>query len=578
MKKGAIYSRVSTLDQDYNKQTAELKEFATRNDIDIVYVFEEKISGFNDSREEFEKLKRLTKADIDIVLIWELSRLSRRSIFIQQQVREFADKGICIFTKKEGLYTLDSDGKENKNAMFIVGIISMIAEQEITTLKERTISSKRHKILNEGNSYTSSPPYGYDYNPLTKKLTINEKEAEIVKKIFELSANGYSSYRIPVFLNSEGIKSKKGGNWTVSTIATMLCNPVYTGKANFTLKSEKTKTSYRKPVEIAIVNVPAIISSELYNLYRFKAQERTNRSKSIATKYNPLLRGLIKCTDCGCGYTYHNRDGLYSCHSKYAIRSSYEKPKCKSKSIKASRIEPIVWELITNLFNTEITISKMEEYAEPLKERLNELVTQIAGIDNSISELTTKANAIINIAMDIKIKFPHLTDLYSGKLQEIEVINKEVGRYNSEKDLLLKEASQINKRIEAIEDMSDYIITDETEKYDLIHKVLDCIKIYGYDRNSIITVELKVGEKYNIFYKNRFKGGLDYCIVHDSVVTFCSPNHLPEEIPEHIKAMMKDFDVTYNNNELFNEEVFGSYSMSEMWDILTRYGYVKHLD
>ena len=102
--RGVIYSRVSTIDQDYSKQTNELKDFAKKNNIDIVHIFEEKESGFNNDRPEFKKVQQLTKDEVDILLVWELSRLSRRSIYIQQQVRNFADKGICIYTKKR-IYT-----------------------------------------------------------------------------------------------------------------------------------------------------------------------------------------------------------------------------------------------------------------------------------------------------------------------------------------------------------------------------------------------------------------------------------------------------------------------------------------
>lgn len=90
--KAAIYSRVSTEDQDFSKQTNELKDYAKKENIEVVYIFEEKESGFNNDRPEFEKVRQLTKDDVDIILVWELSRLSRRSIYIQTQVEEFADK------------------------------------------------------------------------------------------------------------------------------------------------------------------------------------------------------------------------------------------------------------------------------------------------------------------------------------------------------------------------------------------------------------------------------------------------------------------------------------------------------
>ena len=62
--RGAIYSRVSTEIQDYGKQTDELKDYAARNNIEVKYIFEEKVSGFKDDRTEFKKLEKLTKNDI----------------------------------------------------------------------------------------------------------------------------------------------------------------------------------------------------------------------------------------------------------------------------------------------------------------------------------------------------------------------------------------------------------------------------------------------------------------------------------------------------------------------------------
>ncbi len=53
--KGAIYSRVSTENQEYKRQTEELSEYAKRNGIEITHIFEEKESGFNKDRPQFKK-------------------------------------------------------------------------------------------------------------------------------------------------------------------------------------------------------------------------------------------------------------------------------------------------------------------------------------------------------------------------------------------------------------------------------------------------------------------------------------------------------------------------------------------
>jgi site-specific DNA recombinase len=518
--KGAIYSRVSTEDQDYSKQTNELKDYAKANGIDIVYTFEEKISGFKNDREEFEKLRQLTKNEVDIILVWELSRLSRRSIYLQQQVREFADRGICIYSKKEGLYTLNDDGSDNKSAMFTIGIISMIAEQEVATFKARTISSKRNKILKQGSSYTYKAAYGYDYNTETKKLSINDEEAEVVKRIFQLSADGYSCYRIPVILNGEGIKTKGGKNWTVPTISSLLINTVYKGEAKLRLKSDKPKEGkkYRKVTEAATVEVPAIVSAELYDLAISKMKERTIRSKSSGVKHFQLLRGLIKCPYCNVSYTYSSSKSVYCCHDRYA-KATNKAIECKSKSIKSNKIEYIIWETVKVLFHKELAANKTMEQLEPLKAEIDAYIQQIIGLDKKQDELTAKANTIVNAAIDIKTQFPNLTDLYTNKLKEAEYINKEAGKYVQEKDTILKQIKSKENQIEAIQSISDVhaivnTITDQTEKYNLIHKVVDNIVIYNENITSIIVVKFKTGRIMYIFYYSSKK--YNYYNLYDS--------------------------------------------------------------
>ena len=184
---------------------------------------------------------------------------------------------LCVYAKKENLRTLDEKGEEDRNTKFIIGIIAMIAEQEVATLKARSISSKKNKIVNEGNSYTYRPPYGYDYSTETKRLSINEEEAKTVKRIIELSANDYSSARIALILNTEKIPTRsKTKKWTMGTINTMLANPVYKGEAEYMLKGTEPKKGkkYKRAIEVAIVKTPAIVSAELYDLSREKMRGR----------------------------------------------------------------------------------------------------------------------------------------------------------------------------------------------------------------------------------------------------------------------------------------------------------------
>lgn len=519
--RGAIYSRVSTLDQDYNRQTNELKEYAKYFGIEITHVFEEKESGFNDDRPEFAKLKELTKDDIDIVLVWELSRLSRRSLYLQQQIEHFTKKGICVYAKKENLRTLDENEEEDRNTKFIIGIIAMIAEQEVATLKARSISSKKNKILKEGNSYTYKAPYGYDYSTETKRLSINEEEAKTVRRVIGLSANGYSSARIALMLNAEHIPTRsKTKIWTMGTINSMLSNPVYKGEAEYMLKGTEPKKGkrYKRPIEVAIVKTPAIVSAELYDLSREKMKGRAFRSKSTGVKHFQLLRGLIYCPYCKIKYTYEGGRDLYVCHDNH--KKAKNKPDCFSKAIKATRIEKIVWELVKGLFSQEFAIGKAQEQEEPLRNEIEVHKRLLMGIEEKLNDLTAQANAIVNAAIDIKREMPNMPDLYINKIREAASLDKESKKHQYERERLNKLILSCENKIKAINSLSNEKvlvdgITDEMERYELIHKVIDHMVIYGEDAAySLVVVTFKTGQEVYIGYKS--KGYQYYTIFYPS--------------------------------------------------------------
>lgn len=114
--KGIIYSRVSTEDQEYARQTEDLVRYAKEHNIEVIRILEEKDSGFNDYRPKFQELLTYTKNEIDIVLVWEITRISRRSIKLPETVLNFIDKGIRIFAYKDGFSTHNPDGTVNSMA------------------------------------------------------------------------------------------------------------------------------------------------------------------------------------------------------------------------------------------------------------------------------------------------------------------------------------------------------------------------------------------------------------------------------------------------------------------------------
>lgn len=110
--KAVIYSRVSTVEQDNERQIQELKEYASYKKMKVLKIFEEKVSGATKGADRLEfkaMLSFIDKNNIDTILVWELSRLGRRMVDVMNTIESFSDRGVNIYIKKENINTLDAN-------------------------------------------------------------------------------------------------------------------------------------------------------------------------------------------------------------------------------------------------------------------------------------------------------------------------------------------------------------------------------------------------------------------------------------------------------------------------------------
>ena len=138
-----IFSRVSTLMQDTDRQTEELKEYAVKMNYNLITVIEEQISGAkkNEERPELIKLMKLIdEGKVNKVLVWELSRLGRNVIEILQVIQIFNEKKVSLYIKNFSLETLNEDLKPNPLSMFMIQILLSVAEMERVSIRQRMYS------------------------------------------------------------------------------------------------------------------------------------------------------------------------------------------------------------------------------------------------------------------------------------------------------------------------------------------------------------------------------------------------------------------------------------------------------
>lgn len=150
--KVVIYARVSTQGQDYDRQLSELKLYADRMGYDVVRTFSEKISGAKKVEERqamSELLAYVETNNVDKVLIYECSRLSRRAVDFLSIIELFNDKKISLYIHQNGLETLLPNGEVNPIATLVLGILAQFNSMERNLIRSR-MESGYNNFRNRG--------------------------------------------------------------------------------------------------------------------------------------------------------------------------------------------------------------------------------------------------------------------------------------------------------------------------------------------------------------------------------------------------------------------------------------------
>lgn len=146
--KGVIYSRVSSEGdrQNTTRQVADLTQYANRNGIEVLKVYEEHISGAkrNEEREVLcNCLDYCFTNHVDVLLISELSRLGRNVDEVLANVKRCKDAHLNIYFQKENLSIFQPDGSKNAFLNIFISVLGTCAELERENIQYRLNSGRR---------------------------------------------------------------------------------------------------------------------------------------------------------------------------------------------------------------------------------------------------------------------------------------------------------------------------------------------------------------------------------------------------------------------------------------------------
>ena len=437
--------RVSTNQQDYDRQKQELVALCKRNRWHIKYVFEEKESGRKDDRPEFQKLCALTKDDIQMVVVWEISRLSRRAYMIMKVAEDFAQKGISIYCLKENYTTLQDDGNWNPNALMSLTLFAGWAQSELNNIRERSLSGKKHKMLSGELDYTFKAPYGYGKNK--GKLVINEEEAEQVIKLFDLFVYGHKSTR----------QLAISYGWTQNRVSYMLKNPVYMGEVKY---------KYEPSI---ILHVPAIISKELFYVAQDILKNRRGNQLTADQRYDNRLRGKIYCGLCG-NKMYYSKDKRVSI---YTCKTNTHKEQYQYCSTRIAKHK--VDEMLNILLRRRLAENNADENRENLvreldakKKSVEKIKEQQKELQKKFYEVENKIRLLIDAGFDVK-----------DERQNREKIRKEIDRLEESRSIELKEIETLTRSLDDIDNMSyEEIMKDALLRDRVMGDMVERITVY----------------------------------------------------------------------------------------------------
>jgi len=344
--RAVIYARFSSdnqRDESIDAQVRAIREYAKKNDIIIVgEYFDKAKSAMTDNRPEFLRMIAEAKEDLfDVVLVHKLDRFARNrqdSIGYRMQLKR---NNVSLISVLEYL-------DDSPESIILESVLEAMAEYYSKNLAREVNKGMKENAL-KGLHTGGLPPLGYDVDPATKKLVINEKESIAVKLIFDLFVQGLGYDRIINELNLRGYKTKTSKAFGHNSLHDIIRNQKYIGTYIFNRSAAKDVDGKRnshsdKDVEeiIRIEHaVPQIISDEIFEQAQQKiiARQKTRPCNNVKEVY--LLSGKIFCGECG--FTMGGNKKLSgrskSTHITYRCLGRKNKHICTNKEIRREYID-----------------------------------------------------------------------------------------------------------------------------------------------------------------------------------------------------------------------------------------------
>ncbi len=365
------YTRVSTVRQgergvSLQEQRSAIENYAQRHDIDIIEWFEECLTAAKKGRPLFTRmLKSLRQRKAEGVVIHKIDR-SARNLRDWAELGELIDVGVAVHFANESVDLFSRGGRLSAD------IQAVVASDYVRNLREETLKGIYGR-LKQG-LYPFGAPLGYLDAGGGKIKTPDPVRGPLVSQAFELYASGrYTLDTLIEVLHRRGLRNRRGGLLTKSSMSDLLNNPFYTGLIRIGTTG-KTFEGKHTP----------LIQMVLFKQVQARLARRTRVAKWM---HDFVFRGLFTCSLCGRMLTGERQKGhaYYRCHTSGCPTRGFREEVLEDALLKA-------WPPIAVTAGEKSRLAAHLDFIESRdgeneSERLNQLRVQLGAVKSRIERL-----------------------------------------------------------------------------------------------------------------------------------------------------------------------------------------------
>ena len=494
-----LYIRLSKEDgekresESITNQKSLLLQYVKENNLKVYDIYiDDGFSGTNFDRPAFKRLiSDIESKKINMVITKDMSRLGRDYIGTGELVEKyFPSKGVRYIALTDNIDTY-LDNSNNDIAPFKAIMNDMYAKD----ISKKIKSSLRAK-QKEGKWVGGRTPFGYDQDKDDKNhLVINAEQAIIVKKIFNMSLEGLSYFKIAKKLTEENVKTPvqyynfewkshynlNYGQWHAKTIQDILTNRNYTGDL---VQNKRSKINYKikKIVKnnnndyIVVKNThEAIIDKDIFDEVQKKLPKNVGRCEK---KEIHLLDGLLHCGDCGHRISVTPRRKKDNrCYTICNYYRTYMKQRlCTTHSNNYDTLEKIIINSLKEQYLNYIDKKSIKEEALKninKKDKIS-IIKEITILESEIKRINDNLDNIYLDKLNKKIPLEQFDRLSIKLNNELKLKTKRLIEHNNIKN----NQENININNKKIEEYINKFLSMESIDRELIVNLIDRIEIF----------------------------------------------------------------------------------------------------